>query len=122
MNEQSVESIFGRAWDLLMKNPAILLPGLIVGLIFGVLSGLLALPPLDTSDPAAISHVDLAARGLISPPTNGTVVIATAGSDAVAAVTAQIEKTEASALERLTAHEAALLRRLLTRVVRTLDG
>jgi len=64
MNEQSVESIFGRAWDLLMKNPAILLPGLIVGLIFGVLSGLLALPPLDTSDPAAISHVDLAARGL----------------------------------------------------------
>jgi DNA-binding MarR family transcriptional regulator len=65
---------------------------------------------------------DLAARGLISPPTNGTVVIATAGSDAVAAVTAQIEKTEASALEGLSAHEAALLRRLLTRVVRTLDG
>jgi len=65
---------------------------------------------------------DLAARGLISPPANGTVVIASAGSDAVAAVTAQIEKTEASALEGLTAHEAALLRRLLVRVVRTLDG
>ena len=65
---------------------------------------------------------DLAARGLVSPPANGTVVIATAGHDAVAAVTAQIEKTEASALEGLTAHEAALLRRLLTRVVRTLDG
>ncbi|WP_419757928.1 flavin reductase [Acidisoma sp.] len=65
---------------------------------------------------------DLAARGLVSPPTNGTVVIATAGHDAVAAVTAQIEKTEASALEGLTAHEASLLRRLLTRVVRTLDA
>jgi DNA-binding MarR family transcriptional regulator len=65
---------------------------------------------------------DLAARGLISPPTNGTVVIATAGYDAVAAVTAQIEKTEASALEGLSAHEATLLRRLLTRVVKTLEG
>jgi 3-hydroxy-9,10-secoandrosta-1,3,5(10)-triene-9,17-dione monooxygenase reductase component len=65
---------------------------------------------------------DLAARGLISPPTNGTVVIATAGYDAVAAVTAQIEKTEASALEGLSAHEAKLLRRLLTRVVRTLES
>jgi 3-hydroxy-9,10-secoandrosta-1,3,5(10)-triene-9,17-dione monooxygenase reductase component len=65
---------------------------------------------------------DLAARGLVSPPANGTVVIATAGHDAVAAVTAQIEKIEASALEALTAHEAALLRRLLTRVVRSLDG
>jgi len=65
---------------------------------------------------------DLAARGLVSPPANGTVVIAAAGQDAVAAVTAQIEKTEAAALEALTAHEAALLRRLLTRVVRTLDA
>ena len=65
---------------------------------------------------------DLAARGLVSPPANGTVVIATAGQDAVAAVTAQIEKSEASALEGLTAHEATLLRRLLGRVVRTLDG
>ena len=65
---------------------------------------------------------DLAARGLVSPPTNGTVVIATAGHDAVAAVTAQIEKTEASALEGLTANEAALLRRLLTQVVRTLGA
>jgi 3-hydroxy-9,10-secoandrosta-1,3,5(10)-triene-9,17-dione monooxygenase reductase component len=65
---------------------------------------------------------DLAARGLVSPPANGTVVIAAAGQDAVAAVTAQIEKSEASALEGLTAHEASLLRRLLVRVVRTLDG
>jgi DNA-binding MarR family transcriptional regulator len=65
---------------------------------------------------------DLAARGLVSPPANGTVVIATAGQDAVAAVTAQIQKSEASALEGMSPHEAALLRRLLTRVVRTLDG
>jgi 3-hydroxy-9,10-secoandrosta-1,3,5(10)-triene-9,17-dione monooxygenase reductase component len=65
---------------------------------------------------------DLAARGLVSPPANGTVVIAAAGQDAVAAVTAQIEKTEAAALQGLTAHEAALLRRLLIRVVKTLDG
>jgi hypothetical protein len=64
MTEQSVENIFGRAWDLLMKNPAILLPGLIVGLIVGILTGLLALPPIDTSDPTAVSHLDLAARGL----------------------------------------------------------
>ena len=65
---------------------------------------------------------DLAARGLVSPPANGTVVIATAGQDAVAAVTIQIQKSEASALEGMTPHEAALLRRLLTRMVRTLDG
>ena len=65
---------------------------------------------------------DLAARGLVSPPANGAVVIATAGHDAVAAVTAQIEKTEASALEGLTPHEGALLRRMLTRLVRTLDA
>ena len=65
---------------------------------------------------------DLAARGLVSPPANGSVVIAAAGQDAVAAVTAQIEKTEAMALEGLTTHEAALLRRLLIRVVKTVDG
>jgi 3-hydroxy-9,10-secoandrosta-1,3,5(10)-triene-9,17-dione monooxygenase reductase component len=65
---------------------------------------------------------DLAARGLVSPPANGTVVIAAAGQDAVTAVMARMEKTEAAALEGLTAHEAGLLRRFLTRVVRTVDG
>lgn len=65
---------------------------------------------------------DLAARGLVSPPANGTVVIAAAGQDAVTAVTAQMEKTEAAALDGLTPHEAALLRRFLTRLVRTVDS
>jgi 3-hydroxy-9,10-secoandrosta-1,3,5(10)-triene-9,17-dione monooxygenase reductase component len=65
---------------------------------------------------------DLAARGLVSPPANGTVVIAAAGQDAVSAVIAQIEKTETVALEGLTAHEGALLRRFLTRIVKTVEG
>jgi 3-hydroxy-9,10-secoandrosta-1,3,5(10)-triene-9,17-dione monooxygenase reductase component len=65
---------------------------------------------------------DLAARGLVSPPANGTVVIAAAGQDAVSAVLAQIEKTETVALEGLTPHEGALLRRFLTRIVKTVDG
>ena len=64
MIEQSVENIFGRAWDLLVRNPVILVPGLVVGLVFGVLTGIFTLPPPDLSDPSAISHVDLAARGL----------------------------------------------------------
>jgi 3-hydroxy-9,10-secoandrosta-1,3,5(10)-triene-9,17-dione monooxygenase reductase component len=64
---------------------------------------------------------DLAGRGLVSPPANGTVAIAAAGQDAVSAVIAQIEKTEFAALEGLTAHEVALLRRFLARLVRTVD-
>ncbi|MBW4022712.1 MAG: flavin reductase family protein [Proteobacteria bacterium] len=71
---------------------------------------------------AVVLVEDLAARGLVSPPANGTVVIAAAGQDAVTAVTAQMAKTEAAALEALTPHEAALLRRFLTRLVRTVDG
>jgi 3-hydroxy-9,10-secoandrosta-1,3,5(10)-triene-9,17-dione monooxygenase reductase component len=66
---------------------------------------------------------DLAARGLVSPPAaNGTVVIAAAGQDAVASVLSQIERTEAAALDGLTPHEVVLLRRFLTRVVKTVDG
>jgi hypothetical protein len=64
MTEQSVESIFGRAWELLVKNPVILVPGLIVGLVFGMLTGLLALPPPEATDPIALRHIDLAARSL----------------------------------------------------------
>jgi 3-hydroxy-9,10-secoandrosta-1,3,5(10)-triene-9,17-dione monooxygenase reductase component len=71
---------------------------------------------------AVVLVEDLAARGLVSPPANGSVVIAAAGQDAVASVTARIEKTEAMALEALTAHEAALLRRFLTRLAKTVDG
>lgn len=80
----------------------------------------LAGPAGDTTTVVLVE--DLAARGLVSPPANGTVVIAAAGQDAVAAVTAQIEKTEAEALEGLTAHEAVLLRRFLARVVKTVDA
>lgn len=65
---------------------------------------------------------DLAARGLVSPPASGTVAIAGAGQDAVAAVLMQIEKTEAGALDGLTAHEVALLRRFLTRLVNTVEA
>jgi hypothetical protein len=77
MIEQSVENIFGRGWDLLIKNPAILVPGLVVGLIFGVLGAVLALPPVDMSDQSAIRHLDLAARGLNFALLAGLGVLAT---------------------------------------------
>jgi 3-hydroxy-9,10-secoandrosta-1,3,5(10)-triene-9,17-dione monooxygenase reductase component len=80
----------------------------------------LAVPAGETETVVLVE--DLAARGLVSPPANGTVVIAAAGQDAVVSVLSQIEKTEATALEGLTAHEVALLRRFLTRLVKTVDG
>ncbi|MGD1067122.1 MAG: hypothetical protein ABR975_09940 [Vulcanimicrobiaceae bacterium] len=42
MTEQPVESVFARAWTLLTTNWIIIVPGVIVGIIVGVASGLLA--------------------------------------------------------------------------------
>ncbi len=39
---QNVESTFGRSWDLLMKNGIIIVPGLVIGLVVGVIDYFLA--------------------------------------------------------------------------------
>jgi 3-hydroxy-9,10-secoandrosta-1,3,5(10)-triene-9,17-dione monooxygenase reductase component len=66
--------------------------------------------------PTEVRLEDLAARGLILRPATGSVTITEAGAGAVAALIAQVGVAEAVALQSLTAHEIALLRRFLARV------
>lgn len=57
MQAESVENVFARAWELLSRNPVILIPGLIIGLVFGVLQAVFAPAPIDiNSDPNALAH------------------------------------------------------------------
>jgi hypothetical protein len=46
----SVENIFSRSWNLLTRNWALLVPGLLVGLIVGILGWLLTPPPAENGD------------------------------------------------------------------------
>lgn len=43
MQSDSVENIFARAWSLLTKNPVIIVPGLVVGIVVGIIQ-ILILP------------------------------------------------------------------------------
>jgi hypothetical protein len=45
VQSESVENIFARAWSLLTKNPVIMLPGAIVGLVVGILQAVIAPHP-----------------------------------------------------------------------------
>ncbi len=42
MQRDSVENIFARAWSLLTKNPVLIVPGLVVGVIAGAIQSLVA--------------------------------------------------------------------------------
>ncbi len=44
MTEQPVESVFARSWALLARNWIIILPGLVIGLVVGILNQVLAPP------------------------------------------------------------------------------
>ncbi len=68
MQADSVENIFTQSWRLLARNPVIVVPGLVIGIVVGIVNALLIPPaPLDPSAPGALNL--LAARavtGLIS--------------------------------------------------------
>lgn len=66
--------------------------------------------------PTVVLVEDLAERGLLDAPEDGEVSLTDAGRDALARGTAEIAAIEATALGSLTAHEAQLLRRFLTRI------
>jgi hypothetical protein len=42
VQSDSVENIFARAWSLLSKNPVIIVPGLVVGVVVGIIQALAA--------------------------------------------------------------------------------
>ncbi|GAC1585485.1 MAG: hypothetical protein NVS3B28_08260 [Candidatus Velthaea sp.] len=55
MQADSVENIFARSWNLLARNPAILIPGIVVGIAVGIIQ-FFVVPPVDVSgDPAALN-------------------------------------------------------------------
>jgi hypothetical protein len=45
VQSDSVENIFARAWSLLAKNPVIIVPGLVVGLVAGIVQVAFAAHP-----------------------------------------------------------------------------
>ena len=75
-----------------------------------------ALPGPASETATGVLLEDLAARGLIIGPVTGNATISEAGLAAVAALTERVVAAEATALQSLTGHEAALLRRFLGRV------
>ncbi len=46
MVEQPVESVFSRAWDLLQRNWIIIVPGIVIGIIMGILRTVLTPAPM----------------------------------------------------------------------------
>jgi hypothetical protein len=68
VQSDSVENIFARAWSLLAKNPVIIVPGLVVGLVAGVIQvALIPHPHIDASGSAdAASAVASAGRAAFS--------------------------------------------------------
>jgi hypothetical protein len=68
--EQPVESVFARAWALLARNWIIVVPGLVIGLVVGILNQVLA-PPAYVDPNAGVvmvggSFLGNVARGLVA--------------------------------------------------------
>jgi hypothetical protein len=58
VQSDSVENIFARAWSLLAKNPIIIVPGLVVGLVVGIIQAALAPhPPVVDASGNAVAAV-----------------------------------------------------------------
>lgn len=47
----TVENLFARSWDLLSKNPVILAPGIVVGILVGIVQFMVT-PAIDYNDPS----------------------------------------------------------------------
>jgi len=73
---QSVENIFARSWQLLTRNWIIIVPGIIVGIIVGVVNDLLV-PPQTYADPTTTG-------GVVSQGIAHTVGSITAGAVGIA--------------------------------------
>lgn len=50
MNSPSVESVFGRSWQLLSSNWVIIVPGVVIGIVVALLNGIVD-PPIDPLNP-----------------------------------------------------------------------
>ena len=61
MQTETIENIFARAWTLLARNPVIVVPGLIVGLLLGIFDGAMALSRRGALLSATTGNVDPAA-------------------------------------------------------------
>ncbi len=59
MQTSSVESVFARSWALLRSNWSIIIPGLLVGIVVGIMTTLLA-PPVNYSNGSDVSLVGAA--------------------------------------------------------------
>jgi hypothetical protein len=62
---QSFENVFVRSWQLLTRNWVIIVPGIVVGLIVGIVNDVVA-PPQTYADPDAVSGVAVVTHGLAS--------------------------------------------------------
>ncbi len=62
MEPQSFENVFVRSWQLLTRNWVIIVPGIVVGLIVGIVNDVVA-PPQTYADPDTASGVAVVATG-----------------------------------------------------------
>lgn len=65
IQQGSIENVFGRSWQLLTSNWVIIVPGLIVGIVAGILVGLFYHPPTVVYDANGIPQVAGASTGMI---------------------------------------------------------
>lgn len=69
MTEQPVENVFARSWNLLTRNWIIIVPGLVIGLVVGIIGALLAPPTYVDPDASVVvvggSFLGGVARGLV---------------------------------------------------------
>ncbi len=69
MTEQPVENVFARSWALLQRNWIIIVPGLVIGLVVGIINQLLAPPTYVDPDAGVVvmggSFLGGIARGLV---------------------------------------------------------
>jgi hypothetical protein len=71
---QSVENVFARSWELLTRNWIIIVPGVVVGLLVGLVTDVLA-PPVTYGDPTTTGGV--VSHGLASVA--GSVIVGVVG-------------------------------------------
>ena len=73
MQTQSVENVFARSWQLLTRNWIIIVPGIVVGLIVGLINDFLV-PPQPYGDPTTTGGVVTHGLASVVPATIAAIV------------------------------------------------